>query len=72
MMETDILKTAAIRLDRIFRRRGMGARIVMLIHDALWVECPAKEETEARRLMDKIIGTAGRPYLDFKVDLSDF
>lgn len=71
MMEADILKTAAIGLDRIFRRRSMGARIVMLIHDAVWVEAPADEEEEARRLMDKIIGTAGRPFLELKVDFSD-
>jgi DNA polymerase-1 len=71
MMEADILKTAAVRLDRISKRRNMGARIVMLIHDAIWVEAPADEKEEARRLMDKIMSTAGKPFLELKVDFSD-
>ncbi len=71
MMEADILKTAAIQLDQIFRRRGLASRIVMLIDDAIWVEAPAKEEKEARRLMNKIMATAGRPFLEMKVDFSD-
>jgi DNA polymerase I len=71
MMEADILKTAAVRLNRLFRRRRMGARIVMLIHDAIWVEAPEERETEVNRLMDKIMSTAGRPFLELKVDFSD-
>jgi DNA polymerase-1 len=71
MMEADILKTAAVRLDRVFRRRCMDARIVMLVHDAIWVEAPIREEKEVHRLMDKIMRTAGRPFLDLKVDFSD-
>ena len=71
LMEADILKTAAVRLDRVFRRRGMGARIVMLIHDAMWVEVPVKEERESHRLMDRIMSTAGRPFLELKTDFTD-
>jgi DNA polymerase-1 len=70
MMEADLIKTATLRLDRIFRRRGMGSRIVMLIHDAVWVEAPVKEAEEARRLMDKIMSSAGRAFLELKVDFS--
>lgn len=36
---------------------------------AFWVEALAKEE--ARRLMDKIMRTAGRPFLELKVDFLD-
>ena len=71
MMEADILKTAAVRLDRVFRRRGMEARIVLLIHDAIWVEAPLEEEKEAHQLMEKMMRTAGRPFLDLTVDFSD-
>ena len=39
-IEADLIKTAMVRLDRIFNRRGMVARIFMMIHDAFWVECP--------------------------------
>jgi DNA polymerase I-like protein with 3'-5' exonuclease and polymerase domains len=49
----------------------MGARIVMLIHDAIWVEAPVNEEQEANRLMDKIMSTAGRPFLELTADFSD-
>ncbi len=41
----------------------MGARIVMVIQDAVLVEAPEDEEEAARRLMDKIMSTAGRPFL---------
>jgi DNA polymerase I len=68
MMEADILKTAAVRLDRILWRRNIKARIVMMIHDAIWIEAPAGEETEACRLMNRIMSTAGRPLLEMKVD----
>jgi DNA polymerase I-like protein with 3'-5' exonuclease and polymerase domains len=71
MMESDILKAAAVRLDRIFRRRRMGAQIVMLIHDAIWVEAPVEEEREAHRLLDKVMRTAGRPFLELKADFSN-
>ena len=47
-IEADLIKTAMLRLDRIFRRRNMKARIVMMIHDALWVEAPEEEEIEVR------------------------
>jgi DNA polymerase-1 len=72
MMEADILKTAAVRLDRIFRRRGMNARIVMLVHDAIWVEAPLDEEKETHRLMDKVMRTAGWRLLDLRVDFLDY
>ncbi len=62
---------ASVGLYSIFRRRLMGACTIVLIHDAVWVEPPAGEEKEARRLMDKIMSTAGRPFLEMKVDFSD-
>ncbi|MFC1833869.1 DNA polymerase [Thermodesulfobacteriota bacterium] len=66
-IEADLMKTAMVRLDRILRRRGMKARIVMMIHDALWVECPNDEENEVRRLVRRMMTTAGR--LDVPLDI---
>ena len=33
----------------------MEARILMAIHDALWVEAPMHEETEVERLVKKMM-----------------
>jgi DNA polymerase-1 len=66
-IEADLMKVAMVRLDRILRRRGLKARIVMMIHDALWVECPTEEEREVRRLVRKMMTTAGS--LDVPLDI---
>ena len=39
-IEADLIKTAILRLDREFRHQNMRARIVMMIHDSLWIEAP--------------------------------
>jgi DNA polymerase I-like protein with 3'-5' exonuclease and polymerase domains len=70
VMEADLINTAMLQLDRIFRRRNMKARIVMMIHDAIRIEAPAEEE-EARRLMDEVMSKAGRPFLEMQADFSD-
>ncbi len=57
-IEADLMKTAMVRLDRIFRRRNMKARIVMMIHDALWAESPEDEAKEARRLLEQAMKNA--------------
>jgi DNA polymerase I-like protein with 3'-5' exonuclease and polymerase domains len=54
--ETSI-KTAMLRLDRIFRWRKMKARIVMMIHDSLWVEAPHEEEIQVRNIMRRTMTT---------------
>ncbi len=59
-IEADLIKTAMVRLDRIFRRRKLGARMVMVIHDALWVEAPEEEAVEVKRLMEKMMTTAAK------------
>jgi len=62
-IEADLIKTAMVRLSRIFNRRKMGARIVMMIHDSLWVEAPEKEAGQVRHLMKRMMEMAGKPYL---------
>jgi DNA polymerase I len=70
-IEADLIKTAMVRLDRIFRRRGMGARIVMMIHDALWVEAPREEENEVRHLVERTMTTAGKLTVPLSVDFQE-
>ena len=68
-IEADLIKTAMVRLDRIFRRRNMDARIVMMIHDALWAECPNEEQSEARRLVRRTMTNAARLNVPLVVEL---
>jgi DNA polymerase I len=69
-IEADLIKTAMLRLDRIFRRRSMDARIVMMVHDSLWIECPEGEAEQVRHLMKKMMTTAGKLKVPLKVDFS--
>jgi len=59
-IEADLIKTAMLLLDRSFRNQGMAARILMMIHDALWVEAPQGEEDEVRKLLKRAMTDAGR------------
>ena len=68
-IEADLIKTAMVRLDRIFRRRKMEARIVMAIHDALWVEAPKEEAYQVRYLMPRIMITAAKLRVPLEVDI---
>jgi len=67
-IEADLIKTAMVRLDTIFGRRKMEARIVMMIHDALWVEAPKREAEQARYLMKKMMTTAAKLKVPLAVD----
>lgn len=57
-------------IGRIFRPRNMEARIVMLIHDALWVECPEKETGQVRHLVRKMMTTAAKLKVPMEVDIN--
>jgi DNA polymerase I len=67
-IEADLMKTAMVRLDRIFRRRNMKARIVMMVHDALWVEAPLEEENEVRHLVERMMTTARKLDVPLGID----
>lgn len=69
-IEADMLKNAAVRLDRVFHRRGMQSRIVMLIHDSLWVEAPKAEVEQAKHLMRRMMTTALKFAVPLEVDFS--
>ena len=57
-----------LRLDRIFRRRDMKARMVMMIHDALWAEAPEEEANEVRHLTRSMMTTAAKLRVPLDVD----
>jgi DNA polymerase I len=58
-----------VRLDRIFRRRKLRARMVMVIHDALWVEAPKEEAVEVRHLVEKMMTTAAKLKVPLELEL---
>lgn len=69
-LEADILKMGVIQLQMLFRRRGMKSRIVMTIHDAVYVEAPQEEEERARELLKTTMETAVElPVVPLEVDL---
>jgi DNA polymerase I len=49
-----------VRVHRSFWRSRAAARIIMMIHDALWVEAPEKEADEVRHLMRRMMSTAAK------------
>ena len=56
--EADVLTLAFVTLQAIFRKRKMKSRIVMIIHDAIWVEAPIEEAEQARTLMEDTMQNA--------------
>jgi len=55
----DIIKLAMIRIDREFRERKMGARLVLQVHDELIAEAPDREAGETGRIVrDAMVGVA--------------
>jgi DNA polymerase-1 len=68
-IEADLMKTAMVRLDRIFRRRNTRARIVMMIHDALWIEAYEVEADRVRDLLKTAMTDAGEMDVPLEVDM---
>ncbi|MGB6068496.1 MAG: DNA polymerase [Desulfomonilaceae bacterium] len=68
-IEADLIKTVMLRLDRISRKRNMEARMVMMIHDSIWVEAPQGEGQQARHLMRKMMTTAAKLKVSLEVDI---
>jgi DNA polymerase I len=60
-----------VRLDRIFRKRDMNARIVIMVHDSLWVEYPEKEAEQVMQLIRRIMTTAGKLKVPLSIDLGE-
>src|SRR5271157_3193172 len=68
-VESHLLKVALIGLHSEMKARSTGARIVMAIHDALWVECLKEEAEQVRHLLRKMMTTAGKLRVPLEVDI---
>ncbi|MGO9614440.1 MAG: DNA polymerase [Dissulfurispiraceae bacterium] len=69
-VEYHFLKFALSRLHSELKARSTCARIVMIIHDAIWVECLKEEAEQVRHLMRKIMTTAGKLKVPLEVDIN--
>jgi DNA polymerase-1 len=65
----DIIKIAMIRLHEALDKRGLGARIILQVHDDLVLETPEEEIAEVARLMQDIMENAVSLEARLKVDL---
>jgi len=67
-IEADIIKTSMAQFEGEFRGRNRKARIVMMIHDAVWVEVPYEIENEVRHLIRRMMTAALKPAILMAVD----
>lgn len=69
-MEADILRMAVMRLYTKFRDLCMKSRIVMVIHDAVYIEAPEEEAHQARYWMKVVMEDAVEmPNVPLEVDM---
>ena len=55
----DIMKRAMIALRPALAESGLGARMLLQVHDELLFEVPVKEKAETEELVKKIMESAG-------------
>ncbi len=65
----DLIKLAMIRLDKALRERGLGARMILQVHDELLLEAPKAEWQEAASLAKREMEGVAQLKIPLKVDL---
>lgn len=67
--EAEILRMALMNLIGSLRQKKMKSRVVMILHDAIWVEAPEEEANEAKRLLEQsMISAVDYPFVPLDVD----
>jgi DNA polymerase-1 len=64
----DIIKRAMIRLPAALARRGLGARMLLQVHDELLFEVPEAEVEETRALVKQVMESVARLEVPLVVD----
>ena len=60
---------ALLSLVGTVRQRKMQSRVVMILHDAIWVEAPEEEAEEAPRLLEQAMKHAVEmPFVPLEVE----
>lgn len=67
--EADMLKLAMVRIHGLFKRHHMKARLVMTIHDSLWIHAPIDEEELIEELVRKEMTRAIALRVPLRVDI---
>jgi len=71
--EAEVLRMALMNLVGSLRRRKMKSRVVMILHDAIWVEALEEEADEAKRLLElAMTGAVEYPLVPLEVDFQEF
>ena len=66
----DIMKIAMIRVDRRLRAEGLGARIILQVHDELLIETPEEEKETVCRLLREEMEHAASLSVTLEVDVN--
>ncbi len=66
----DILKIAMVRLHSALRQQGLGARMILQVHDELVLEVPREEMPVAAGLVRSVMENAWELDASLKVDVS--
>ncbi len=67
--EAEILRMALMTLVGTLRQKKMQSRVVMILHDAIWVEAPEAEADEALELLDHTMKHAVEmPFVPLEVE----
>ncbi|MFC1833800.1 DNA polymerase [Thermodesulfobacteriota bacterium] len=69
-VESHLLKVSLVRLSKEISRRDLDARIVVCIHDSIWIETAAEEESEVRKTVTEVMTTAVDLDVPLEVDFS--
>ncbi|MGO9566352.1 MAG: DNA polymerase A family protein [Desulfomonilaceae bacterium] len=67
-VEADIVKIAMVKIHWNLKRHSMNTRIVMMIHDSIWLEAPEEEKDFASFLMKHLMTTAVKLSVPLEVD----
>jgi DNA polymerase I len=68
--EAEVLRMALMNLIGSFRQKKMKSRVVMILHDAIWVEAPMEEAEKAKRLLiESMRGAVEYPSVTLDVEL---
>jgi DNA polymerase I len=68
-VESHLLKLALIRLNSELKALGTRSKIVMAVHDAIWVECLEKEAEQVRHLVRQMMTTAANLKVPLAVEM---
>jgi DNA polymerase-1 len=68
---SDIIKLAMVRLAAVLEARGLGARMLLQVHDELLLEAPAGEVPVVRALLPEVMESVLALEVPLRVDVKD-